>query len=151
RLTRTGPLVLSCAEAWRRVERYRRNRARGVDVLSLWGKPSVVLVSGTINGRTCWRRVTILYDAGYYFLCRHCYNLAYEIQSEDLLDRRMRKARKLRERLGVSEKLHEPIVWKPPRMHWKTFSRLALQVRAIEDGPNGQSVTELFLGKLGAL
>ena len=50
------------------------------------------LCPGTVNGRTCWRRVAILYDAGYYFLCRHCYHLAYESQNEDLFSRRMRKA-----------------------------------------------------------
>jgi hypothetical protein len=44
----------------------------------------------------------------------------------------MRKTRKIRARLGVSANLLEPILWKPPHMHWKTFSRLVLQARAIE-------------------
>jgi hypothetical protein len=36
----------------------------------------------------------------------------------------MRKARKIRERLGASNNLFEPVWEKPKGMHWKTFERL---------------------------
>ena len=72
----------------------------------------------------CWKRVIILYGAGKYFYCRHCYNLTYASQQESRSDRLMRKARKIRERLGASNDLFEPIWIKPKYMHQKTFDRL---------------------------
>ena len=72
----------------------------------------------------CFRRVAILYGTGKYFLCRHCYNLTYPSQQESLSDRLMRKARKIRERLGASDNLMESILFKPKNMHQKTFDRL---------------------------
>jgi hypothetical protein len=36
----------------------------------------------------------------------------------------MRKARKIRQRLGASNNLFEPVWEKPKGMHWKTFERL---------------------------
>jgi hypothetical protein len=72
----------------------------------------------------CWKRVAVLYGAGKYFLCRHCHNLAYSSQQEGNSDRLMRKARKIRRRLGASENLFESIWFKPKNMHQKTFDRL---------------------------
>ncbi len=39
------------------------------------GERSWFRCPGAVNGRTCGRRVAILYGAGKYFLCRHCYEL----------------------------------------------------------------------------
>jgi hypothetical protein len=72
----------------------------------------------------CWQRVAVLYGAGKYFLCCHCYNLTYSSQQENRADLLMRKARKIRERLGASNNLMEPILFKPKNMHQKTFNRL---------------------------
>jgi len=72
----------------------------------------------------CWKRVALLYGAGKYFRCRHCCNLTYASQQESQPDRLMRKARKIRERLGASENLSESILFKPKNMHQKTFDRL---------------------------
>lgn len=36
----------------------------------------------TVNGKVCGRRVGVLFKAGDYFGCRHCYNLAYEVQNK---------------------------------------------------------------------
>ena len=72
----------------------------------------------------CWRRVAVLYGAGKYFWCRHCYNLTYSSQQESKANRLMRKARKIRARLGASDSLMEPILFKPKNMHQKTFDRL---------------------------
>ena len=71
----------------------------------------------------CKKRVAIIYG-GKYFRCRHCHNLTYSSQQESEPDRLMRKARKIRERLGVSADLSVPIQFKPKNMHQKTFDRL---------------------------
>lgn len=78
----------------------------------------------------CGKRVAVLYGAGARFLCRHCCTLPYGSQNETYMDRMMRKARKVRSRLGASESLMEPIWEKPRGMHWRTFERL---VRAEEE------------------
>lgn len=36
-----------------------------------------------VNGNYCGRRVGVLYKAGDYFGCRHCYNLTYESRNEN--------------------------------------------------------------------
>lgn len=72
----------------------------------------------------CWQRVALLYGAGKYFFCRYCYNLTYGSQQESRSDRLMRKDRKIRARLGASNNLMEPILFKPKNMHQKTFDRL---------------------------
>jgi len=72
----------------------------------------------------CHRRVAVLYGAGKYFLCRHCYGLTYTSQQQSRPDRLMRKARKIRARLGVGGNLTEPILFKPKNMHQETFDRL---------------------------
>ena len=72
----------------------------------------------------CSRRVAVLYCAGRQFLCRHCCKLTYTSTRECLEDRMRRKARKIRKRLGASNNLFEPILFKPKYMHQKTFDRL---------------------------
>lgn len=71
----------------------------------------------------CMKRVSTLYG-GEYFRCRHCHNLTYSSQQECKPDRLRRKARRIRERLGVSSNLSKPILFKPKNMHQKTFDRL---------------------------
>ena len=72
----------------------------------------------------CRKRVAVLYGAGKYFFCRHCYDLAYGSQQESEPYRLMRKARKIRKQLGASDDLSERILFKPKNMHQKTFDRL---------------------------
>ena len=55
---------------------------------------------GVVNGIACGRRVAKLHGPGRYFVCRHCYRLAYASQSEDAQRRSMRRANKTRQRLG---------------------------------------------------
>lgn len=81
----------------------------------------------------CSRRVAVLYAAGKRFLCRHCHDLSYGSQSEIYSDRMMRKARKIRRRLGASENLWDPILEKPKGMHWRTFDRLVEDERETND------------------
>lgn len=77
----------------------------------------------TCPNPACNRCVAILYG-GPCFYCRHCHNLAYESQREDLSGRLRRKARKIRRRLGGSADLREDFPQKPTGMHWRTYHRL---------------------------
>ena len=72
----------------------------------------------------CGRRVAVLYYLTGGFFCRHCHGLTYSSQQESKEDRLMRKARKIRRRLGASENLYEPIWDKPKGMHQSNFERL---------------------------
>jgi hypothetical protein len=75
-------------------------------------------------GAGCGRRVVILYGPGRYFLCRHCYDLAYESQRENGVTRALRRAQTIRERLGGSANMTKPFPDKPKGMHWRTYERL---------------------------
>jgi hypothetical protein len=75
-------------------------------------------------GAGCRRRVAVLYGPGRYFLCRHCYDLAYQSQRDNAMYRALHKAQSIRERLGGSANMREPFPDKPKRMHWRTYERL---------------------------
>jgi hypothetical protein len=75
-------------------------------------------------GVRCGRRVAILYGPGKYFLCRHCYDLRYDSQREDKKDRALRRAQKIRQRLGGSANMTQPFPEKPKGMHHDTYMRL---------------------------
>jgi hypothetical protein len=79
---------------------------------------------GVVNGIACGRRVTKLYGAGRYFLCRHCYRLAYASQREDSYDRASRRANNIRMRLGGELGTAAPFPDRPKGMHYKTYERL---------------------------
>jgi hypothetical protein len=68
----------------------------------------------------CGRRVSVLYG-GKTFACRHCHNLAYDCQREEVHSRLRNRELKLRDRLGWKSYKYGP---KPKGMHWKTFERL---------------------------
>jgi hypothetical protein len=72
----------------------------------------------------CGRRVAVLYGPGKYFLCRYCYDLRYESQREDKKDRALRRAQKIRERLGGSRSMMEPFPERPKGMHHDTYMKL---------------------------
>jgi hypothetical protein len=75
-------------------------------------------------GAGCGRRVALLYGPGRYFLCRYCYELVYESQSEHKMHRALRRAQRIRERLGGSANMTKPFPEKPKGMHWRTYERL---------------------------
>ena len=75
-------------------------------------------------GAGCGRRVAVLYGAGRYFLCRHCYELLYESQRENAMYRAIHKAQSIRKRLGGSANMKKPFPEKPKGMHWSTYDRL---------------------------
>ena len=78
----------------------------------------------------CGRRVAVLYLAGRYTACRHCYRLAYSSQTESRWDRARRAADKIAARLEEDKKGY---LVKPKRMRWATFERLCARFRTYDD------------------
>lgn len=56
--------------------------------------------------------------------CRRCVGACYYVTREGFMDRAVRRARRVRERLGMGPNLLVPTV-KPAGMHWHTYLRLA--------------------------
>lgn len=83
-------------------------------------------------GRGCGRRVAILYG-GDVFVCRHCRDLAYQSQREQVHDRLTRKADRIRDRLDWEPGCLNGWGPKPKGMHWKTFNRLVAEHDAYVD------------------
>jgi hypothetical protein len=91
------------------------------------------------GGECCNRRAAILYSAGDLFACRRCHGLAYVSQQESPKSRSISRSRKIRMQLGGSADLFEPFPPKPPRMHWRSYSRLRTR---------GEAADELAFGHL---
>jgi len=75
----------------------------------------------------CNRRVAILYSTSKYYACRHCCNLTYTSQMENVADRSARKANKIRKRLGWPTGIFNPIGIKPKGMRSTTYWKLRSQ------------------------
>jgi hypothetical protein len=79
-----------------------------------------------------WPEGCYSYGPGRYFLCRHCYDLRYESQREDKMDRALRRAQKIRKRLGGSANMMEPFPEKPKGIHVKTYMRMFWKHHEVE-------------------
>jgi hypothetical protein len=66
-------------------------------------------------------------------LCRHCYRLAYASQSEDLLNRSVRQASKIKQRLGGNGGMDSPFPPRPKGMWRRTYERLREQAVDAEE------------------
>jgi len=73
----------------------------------------------------CKRRARVLYrpPGEGQVLCRACHRLVYASQREGPADRAMRKAEKIRDRLGGEPGAFSPFPTKPKWMHWRTYAR----------------------------
>ena len=70
-------------------------------------------------GAGCRRRAAVLYGRRL-FLCHRCHDLAYASTRQEPGERALRKAQRIRERLGGSANMLEPFPPKPKGMHWRT-------------------------------
>lgn len=72
---------------------------------------------------SCGRRVAVLFGGAVY-ACRHCHQLAYESQRETSGERAIRRADKIRERLGWPAGVLTGLGDRPKHMHHATYLRL---------------------------
>ncbi|MDI1310064.1 MAG: hypothetical protein PSV17_11650 [Methylotenera sp.] len=80
----------------------------------------------------CTRRVAKLFlGSSGIFACRHCYQLAYASQRENVDDRATRQANKIRDRLKWEPGILNGHGEKPKGMRWKTYWRLAVEHDAL--------------------
>jgi len=77
----------------------------------------------------CRRRTDKLY-LGDIFRCRRCLRLAYPSTRDNATNRALRRAQKIRARLGGSRSLAEPFPSKPKWMRWDTYFWLQDQADA---------------------
>ena len=84
----------------------------------------------------CGRRCAKLYG-GSPFLCRQCRGLAYQSQREGQSGRELRRAQRIRERLGGAPSIALPFPPRPKGMHNKTYRKTRAEAEALEQAAWG--------------
>ena len=79
---------------------------------------------------SCGRRCGVLYSLGSRIICRKCGGLSYESQYEPKYFGALRKALKIRGRLGGSANMTEPFPSRPRYMHRRTYECLRRRYEA---------------------
>ncbi len=100
---------------------------------------------GALNNVLCDRRVARLYARSHYFLCRHCYQLAYPSQKVSVADRPLTRAQDIRRQLGGSANLLVPFPMKPKNMHWMRYWRL--RDRATKSEVEGLTIMQRWVDR----
>ena len=96
------------------------------------GSRAYFICPGPGDGTYCGRRITKLHLSRRYFLCRHCNQLAYASQYEQPWQRALRRANKLKQRLGIGVGMAEPVPDKPKGMSVRTYGRLLDEILQAE-------------------
>ena len=112
------------------------------------GSRPYFICPGVVNGVACGRRVAKLHGSGRFFLCRHCYRLAHASQSEGAWDRMLRRANKIRQRLGGDPGMAAPFPPKPKGMWRRTYERLL--EHAIDAEAHAEEAFEMQAARLSA-
>jgi hypothetical protein len=110
------------------------------------GSRPLFVCPGVVNGIACGQRVAKLHEPVRYFLCRHCYRLAHASRSESGWDRALRRATKIRQRLGGDPDTAAPFPRKPKGMWRQTYQRLREQ--AMEAEMAAEETFALSVGRL---
>jgi hypothetical protein len=101
---------------------------------------------GMVNGIACGRRVAKLHAPGLYFLCQRCCRLGHASQSENARDRALRRASKIKERLGGEPGMAAPFPQKPRGMWQRSYERML--ERAFEAGTRAEEAFAYEAGRL---
>ena len=110
------------------------------------GQRPYFVCPGVVNGAACRRRVVKLYCAGRYYLCRHCYRLTHTSRNEDRWDRALRRANKIRIKLGGEPGTCSSFPQRPKGMWQCTYDRLSHSVFDAEGTAEGR--LELMAARL---
>jgi hypothetical protein len=95
------------------------------------GRRAYFICPGPRDGTDCGRRITKL-QFSHRFLCRHCNQLSYASQFEQPWKRALRRADKLKQRLGIGVGIAEPLPEKPKRMWVRTYACLLDEILQAE-------------------
>ena len=96
------------------------------------GSRAYFICPGPGDGTDCGRRIAKLHLSRRYFLCRHCNKLDYASQFERPWQRALRRANKLKQRLGIDVGLAESFPDKPKGIWARTYGRLLDEILQAE-------------------